>query len=366
MKDKTHHPPPSYEDVIEGLAEGVVVVGTDLKVSVFNQSAEKIFETSRQLVLGRPAHEVFAKNQRLIEMLKNTLDEGKLFAEYEEKIHRRFSGPVPAGITTSHVFDANGALIGAAALVKDMTGIKSLESGTLRKERLAYIGTFAASLAHEIRNPLSGIKGAAQLLSKRTKDHVLSEYAAIVVKEAERLDSIVKNMLDFARPARLLRKDINIHKVLDSVASVVQDGLAPEALQRFYDPSLPPVFGDEGQLRQVFLNLMKNAKEAVPRHGRIEIVTRMVTDFHIVEAGSKRGKMASIEIRDNGCGIKDQDLEKVFTPFFTTKPKGSGLGMAISLKIVRDHGGIVRIESAVGKGTSVIVYLPVADAGKGA
>lgn len=354
----------SYEEIVENLAEGVIAVDLGMKVIVFNQSAEKMTEVSRALVIGRDLLEVFNKDVRLLEMLEKTIREGKLFAEYEERIHRRMSPPLPVAVTTSRIFDNEGELTGAAAVIKDLSGIKSLEAGSLRKERLAYIGTFAANLAHEIKNPLSGIKGAAELLKRKTKGADTGEYASIIVKEADRLDAILNGMLDFSRPSRLIRKPFNIHKVLDSVVFLLQEGLRAESVRKEYDPSLPPVYGDEGQLTQVFLNLLKNAKEAIPSEGTIQIVTRMITEFHLVDEGSKSGKMASVEIKDNGVGIRAEDVEKIFTPFFTTKPKGTGLGMAISLKIIKEHGGLLKIASAPGRGTSVAVFLPIAGEGQ--
>lgn len=353
--------PFTHEDILENLAEGVIGVDPGMKVLIFNQSAEKMCEVSRAMVLGRSIGDVFQRDARLVEMLSETLGVGRLFAEYEEKLTRRFSPPLPVAITTSQVFDSEGKLTGAVALVKDLSGIKSLEAGSLRKERLAYIGTFAANLVHEIKNPLSGIRGAAQLLSRKVKDEKLTAYTDIIIRETDRLDGTLKEMLDFARPARLVKKEINIHRVLDSVAFLMGQGLPPDTIKREYDPSLPPLYGDEGQLTQVFMNLVKNAKEAIGGDGSIQIATRMITEFHLVDAGSQKGKMASVEVRDNGCGIKEADLENVFTPFFTTKHKGSGLGMAITLKIVKEHGGLIKIDSAPGAGTTVAVYLPVAD-----
>lgn len=353
---------PSIEDILENLPDGVIAVGPDLRIRAFNQTAEKIVEVSRGLVLGKPLSDVFKKDTRLVEMLTKTLTEGRLFAEYEEKIHRRFSGPLPVGITTSQIFDAGGNLSGAVALLKDLSGIKTLEAESLRKDRLAYIGTFAASLAHEIKNPLSGIRGAAQLLSKKVKEESLREYMEVIMKEADRLNGILNGMLDFARPARLNKKDVNIHKVLDSVLLILEEGLLPATFIKEYDPSLPPVSADENQLTQVFMNLIKNAKEAIPKAGgRVHVITRMITEFHLVEEGSAGGKMVAIEVKDNGCGIKPEDLEKVFTPFFTTKHKGSGLGMPISLKIIKEHGGHLKVDSAPGRGTAVSVYLPLAE-----
>ncbi|MBI5901936.1 MAG: PAS domain-containing protein [Deltaproteobacteria bacterium] len=351
----------SIEDILENLAEGVVAIDLDMDVRVFNQSAEKITETSRSVAIGRPLKDLFRSDPRVVEILEKTLKEGRLFAEYEVKLHRKFSGEVPVVITTSQVFDVDGVLSGAAALIKDLSGIKSIEEGSLRKERLAYIGAFASNLAHEIKNPLTGIRGAAQLLSRRVKDRDLTEYTGVIMSEADRLNIILNDLLDFARPATLNKKKINIHMVLDSVMLILREGGSTPRFIKEYDPSLPPVFGDEHQLTQVFLNLIKNAKEAISGDGAIHVLTRMITEFHLVDAGSPGGKMAAVEIRDNGCGIKGEDLERIFTPFFTTKPKGSGLGMAISLKIVKEHGGLLKIDSSPGKGTTVEVYLPIAE-----
>lgn len=355
--------PLSFEDILESLAEGVIAVGPDMRVSVFNQSAEKMTELSRSLALGKPLEACFRRNPRIIEMLRETMEKGRIFAEYEDKLWRRITGDaVPVSVTTSLVFDPEGNLRGAAALLKDLSGIKPLEASALRKERLAYIGAFAANLAHEIRNPLSGIRGAAQLLLRKAADKGLDEYMEVIIKEADRLNIILNEMLDFARPARLVKKPVNIHQVLDSVVLLLGEGTGQAAFVKSYDPSIPEVSGDENQLKQVFLNLVKNAIEAISESGIVSVSTRAITDFHLGEGGS--GRMVSIEVRDNGCGIRPEDLESVFTPFFTTKPRGSGLGMAITLKIIKEHGGHLKIDSEPGKGTSVLVYLPVEDRGR--
>ncbi len=352
----------SYEDIIESLTDGVVAVDCELRVVAFNQAAEKISEISRTLVLGRGAKEVFVRDPNLVDMLTSTISEGKLFAEYEAKLHRRLSEPLQVAITTNRIFSADGSLSGAVIIIKDLSGLKSLEAGSLRKERLAYLGTFAANIAHEIKNPLSGIRGAAQLFSRKVADDTLGEYTDIIIKEVDRLDRIVGEMLNFTKPSKITKKALNIHKILDSVIFLSTEGIGADSFIKEYDPSLPELSGDEGQLTQVFLNLIKNAKEALRKGDAITVVTRMVTEFHMMEKGSMDsggGKMAAIEIRDNGKGIAPEDLEKIFIPFFTTKAKGSGLGMAICLKIIKEHGGLIRVDSTPGVQTTVTVCLPV-------
>ncbi len=347
----------THEDILDNLALGVIVVDRGMRVVFFNQSAEKIFGISRSGVLSRDAGEAF-KGSRIAELLKHALSEARLFTDCEDEVRTRFSASLPVLITTSVIFDGNGAVTGASALVKDISGIKSIEEGTLRKERLQYLGTFAANIAHEIRNPLSGIRGAAQLLKMKPRNDSLEQYADVIIGETDRLNGIVNEMLGFARPARLKLKEVNIHKVLDEVLMLASEGHDDDAFIREYDPSLPCILGDEGQLKQVFLNIFRNSVESCARTPKVRIITRMPSDVHVVEQAG--AKMVAIEVTDNGSGIKKEDLEKVFTPFFTTKKKGSGLGLSISLKIIKEHRGFLNIDSQPGRGTSVKIYLPVA------
>ncbi|MBI5875724.1 MAG: PAS domain-containing sensor histidine kinase, partial [Deltaproteobacteria bacterium] len=301
------------------------------------------------------------------DMLEKTLKQGKLFIEHENIISQRMGGGMeamaPVGVTTSTVLDANGEIIGAVALLRDLSSIKSITEESIRKDRLAFLGTFAAGVAHAVKNPLGGIRGAAQLLSRKVKETGLIEYTDIIIREVDRLNRILEEVLDFANPRKINPKPLNIHEVLDTVILLggAMTGEKAAHLIKSYDPSLPPVVGDKEHLTQVFLNLIKNSIEAVDKTGEIMVNTRILTDFHLVEEGYKAAQMASIEIKDNGCGISKHDMEKLFTPFFTTKAKGSGLGLALSFRIIKEHGGFFRIESDKGKGTVVSIFLPIAE-----
>ena len=369
-KNPQHIPSPSYEDIIDNLDYGVVCVDTSLVVTVFNHSAEKMVGVSRSQAIGHETTEVFKNDPWFTDLLKRTLTDGKIFSDCEGMLKRRLPPPQPVGVTTSRVFTPEGDLSGAVALVKDITGIKALEEKSERKERLAYIGAIATNLAHEVKNPLSGIKGSAQLLERRLDDDSLKEFTGIIVKESDRLDSIVRDMLDFARPRTIKKQEVNIHKVLDDVLGLIsieggeakeETGGTPVKMLKEYDPSLPPVIGDEDRLKQVFLNLIKNAREALTgAAGEVRVSTRMVTDFHISHEGSGSAKFVSIDVTDSGCGIPRENLEKIFTPFFTTKSGGSGLGMAISYRIIKEHEGYLKVDSEPKRGTRVSVYLPIA------
>jgi two-component system nitrogen regulation sensor histidine kinase GlnL len=358
-----------YENIVECLNEGVIGVDTWLTITVYNQAAERISGLSRSLTIGKQLSDIFRKDAWLINILEKTLKEGKIFIEHENIISQRMGGTVPVNLTTSNVLDQNGEVIGAVALLRDISSIKSIKEESVRKDRLAFLGTFVAGIAHEIKNPLGGIRGAAQLLSRRVKEKGLTEYTDVVVREVDRLNRILEDILDFANPRKINPLPTNIHEILDTVI-LLGNTMAQEKsihIIKGYDPSLPPVLGDKEQLIQVFLNIIKNSIEAVGKGGEVTVNTRMLTDFHLVEgreadlhSAHKAAKMASIEIRDNGCGISEKNMEKIFTPFFTTKAKGSGLGLAFCFRIVKEHGGFFRIESSTDKGTTVSVFLPIA------
>jgi two-component system nitrogen regulation sensor histidine kinase GlnL len=233
-----------------------------------------------------------------------------------------------------------------------------------RADRLATMGTLAAGLAHEIRNPLGGIKGAAQLL-RRSLDgpSQLREYTDIMIREVDRVNQLIEQLLDLSGPARLTLAPINIHQLLDDVLLLEGQTVNAEntAIRKIFDPSLPPIRGDRARLTQVFLNIVKNAFQAMERGGTLTITTRLETDFHIREQGTARNRLIWVDIADEGTGIREADLPHIFSPFFTTKNNGSGLGLATSYGIVKEHGGLIRVESQEGKGTVFKVSLVVAE-----
>ncbi len=373
-----------YEDIMDSLMGGLVYVDLSMKIQVFNQMAERISGRSRKKALGRPLDKVFSFDPWFVALMVDTLSGKKVFIDQGGRLHRSFGDPLSVSVTTGLVHDDEGRVKGALAFIRDLgSGGKSLEGLSPKGGMLSGMGFFAARLVHEIRNPLGGIRAAAQLLSKKAKGAGLSDYTDIIIRETDRLDAMLMEVAALTAPRRGAKKEINIHRLLDSVIFLITGENPGLAVRREYDPSLPPVIGDEGALVQVFLNLMKNAREALPADGGgvITVGTRIITDFHIsgamrdgagVTEGAGEGapvrrgaRMAAVEIRDNGCGIPADDLENIFTPFFTTKKGGSGLGMPVTLKIVREQGGYLNLESEPGKGTRVRVYLPIAPSSAG-
>ncbi|MEK7841592.1 MAG: histidine kinase dimerization/phospho-acceptor domain-containing protein, partial [Deltaproteobacteria bacterium] len=251
------------ENIIEYLGEGVIGIDTGKLITVYNQAAERVSGLSRALTIGRPLKEIFSKDTWLVDMLEKTLKQGKVFIEHENIISQRLGGMAPVRVTTSTVLDSNGVIIGAVALLRDLSGIKSIKEESVRKDRLAFLGTFAAGIAHEVKNPLGGIRGAAQLLSRKVQEKGLTDYTEIIIREVDRLNNILEEVLDFANPRKIKPLPINIHEVLDMVIllgnTTIEYKDKAAHLIKNYDPSLPQILGDKEHLIQVFLNLIKNS-----------------------------------------------------------------------------------------------------------
>ena len=231
------------------------------------------------------------------------------------------------------------------------------------RDRLAAIGEMAAGLAHEIRNPLGAIKGAAQLIVDQdgqpiTKAADIAEWLHVIVEEVDRLNNVVTQFLDYARPSKsdsIELGPIDINDVVQRTAALLEtyESAAEIALEVRLDELIPPVAGDPEQLRQVFLNLGLNALQALEPGGTLEIVTTRRRRSRL-----GYGSFAEIRFRDTGVGIPPDAIPNLFIPFFTTKQRGTGLGLAISQRIVTQHGGTIEVRSSPGMGSTFSVFLP--------
>lgn len=356
----------SWENILTSLEDGVIVVGHNGKLSYFNQAAEILTDLSASQVLQQPYARVFKKNPWLTGMVKKSQPPEQSGARGEGDLVTQWGRQVPVSLTVSPLQDRYGGSLGSIVLLRDLTHRKELEEDLKRADRLAMLGTLAAGLAHEIRNPLGGIKGAAQLLRREAyRDPSIAQHTDIVIREVDRVNLLIEQLLDLSRPSQLNLGPLNIHELLDDVL-LLESRSVPEpavVVKKHYDPSLPPIQGDQAQLTQVFLNLVKNGFQAINGRGCLTITTRIETDFHIREQGKERGKFIWVDIEDDGPGIKEENLPHIFSPFFTTKNNGTGLGLAICYRIIKEHGGLIRVESREGQGAAFRVSLLVADRG---
>ena len=352
-----------YGRILENIDRAVIAFNQAGRITLFNPAAETLIERSSRQMIGRKYQDLFKGQETLLYLIKVALDEGRPITDDEGLyLHRSNSAPLFVNAYAAPIYANQGDQDGAVMIIRDLSQIKELEGTLRRADRLSMLDTLAAGLAHEIKNPLGGIKGAAQLLSMElTEESPLQDYTHIMVKEVERINFIIEELMDLGNPRPPEIGDVDLTRVLDDIL-LLQREAAPDQNIKFIlklDPSIPPVQGDEGLLTRLFLNLIKNAREAIPHEGEVLIETRIASNYHITGPGRRSSPMVDITISDTGCGIAQEELDRIFTPYFTTKSKGSGLGLAISQKIIEDHYGLLKIESSPGKGTTMIVSLPL-------
>jgi len=241
---------------------------------------------------------------------------------------------------------------GQVLLISNLTELKLLEKEMRENERLAAVGRMAAAVAHEVRNPLSSIKGLALLLKgKFAADSRESETAGLLIHEVERINRTVSELLSFARPASLALKKVSLRDILDENIRLISSDAQSSKIEisLVADVNLKPVLGDEDRLNQVFINILLNAVQSMEKGGSLKVRAH----------NSEKGDTVVVTIQDTGCGIAQENMVQLFYPYFTTKPGGTGIGLAISQKIVSDHKGSIKVDSTPGHGTTVAVELPV-------
>jgi len=347
--------------VLASIEDGVIVVDRTGTITDLNPAAEQLIGVSAPQAVGTETGRLFHRSAWVTELVRGTLREGAARRRGDGPLVSR-GGEVPVSAACAPMLDEGGAVTGAVLVLHDLTLQQTLEVTTHRADRLASLGTVASGLAHEIRNPLGGIKGAAQLLRGALHDAELLRCADIIIREVERLDGLVEQLHELATPPRLQLESINIHRVLTDVLSLERQSPAWGGLllRTAFDPSLPAVRGDRAQLTQVFLNLVKNAVEALGGAGELAVSTRLDARFQI-RRGSERAHCLSVLIEDSGPGIPEEHQQQLFSPFFSTKPRGSGLGLALCHRIVTEHGGTIGYQPRPGGGASFQVTLPASE-----
>jgi len=353
-----------YEALLAGLPDAVVGVDDALRVMLWNPAAEALLARSARRTVGRALKEIFPPDTSLVRHLTDTLATGESRSESGAVIEGGDGRPVHVSIVTAPLA-RRGDVEAAVAVIRDITRLHQLEAEVRRGETLAAAGQIAMGLAHEIRNPLGAIRGAVQLMRRELGDDArLGEYTDVLLKEVDRVNRIIEMLLDIGRPVTLRAVPLNVHQLLERVALLAEEMAGQRGVQilRRYDPSLPPIMADEDRILQVFHNLVRNAIEAMEGGGRLTLVTRLSMDplFTKVDLGHGQRSMAEIQVIDDGQGIPKSVRARLFTPFFTTKDKGLGLGLALCHRIVEEHRGAIQVASEAGKGTTVSCFLPIA------
>ncbi len=335
--------------LISSMPVGLIATDNRGKIILYNRSSQEFTGITEKQAMGSDAV-VFQNIPEISEAFRSS--GGSEVSGYLREVHVQNEAGASHTLQLNRlsIVDREKRPLGTLLLMQDLSQVKKLEEELRRNERLAALGKMAAGVAHELRNPLSSIKGLALVLRSRFNEaNQDRETADILVQEVERLNRSISELLDYARPQSLQKKAVDIRELLHKAVSLIRiDAEAAGVnLTSSFQANLPTVQADEDKLTQVFLNLLINAIQAMDEEGGKLNVQVGATD-----------RKVEIVVTDTGCGISKEDLSHVFDPYFTTKPAGTGLGMAMSAKIIEEHGGEISLRSKVGQGTTVVVEIP--------
>lgn len=338
--------------LVSSLPIGLIATDSSDVIQVYNDSAKELIGFAAEKVIGgRPQ---ICLPTKMARMFSGREMDGQVERQTEIQLTLPLEKDKTLQLASMVVLDDSGGFAGEVLLIRDLTTVKRLEKELRRSERLAALGKMAAGVAHELRNPLSSIKGLAVVLkSNFSPAGKEAKTADILVKEVERLNRAIGELLDYAKPAQLKRERASVTEIIEKTVSLVQVDAESFGitLRLKMDDDLPQVMLDQDKMNQVFLNLFLNAIQAMENGGELLVATE------------HDARKITITVRDNGVGIVPENLSRVFDPYFTTKNDGTGLGLAMSAKIVEEHGGWMELSSVAGSYTEVRLILPLNEDG---
>jgi len=345
--------------ILEALPNAILSIHPDNRIADANGAAEAFFEMGKPSLIGASLERLLPFGSCLLTQIAQVRERGAAINEYKVELGRFSAGDRRVDVHCAPLPHSDG---GVLVVLQERTIADKIDRQLTHRGAARSVSALAAMLAHEIKNPLSGIRGAAQLLEPALGDEDRA-LTRLICEETDRIVRLVDRMEIFSDQRPLKREKINIHSVLDHVKQVARSGFGRHI--RFvedYDPSLPALAGDRDQLVQVFLNLVKNAAEAIgdaPK-GEIKLSTAFRPGVSLRALGQARpvGLPLEFRVRDNGPGVSEEIAANLFDPFVTTKASGTGLGLALVAKIVNDHGGVIECESHPGK-TCFRILMPM-------
>ncbi len=345
------------ENIFESISDYLYVTDINFTVRKVNKAVVELLNRPVDEIVGKSSFEVF---KDVSEQWSLCPYKREIKGTVTQELHDPKTGKAYL-VSCSPVQDnKTKEVVGAVHLIKDITEMKVLREKVASAQRMAALGEMAAKVAHEIRNPLLSIGGFARRLEKRL-DGDLKEHAKIIVGEVQRLEGILNDTLSFVKGARLDRKKVDINELIDNIINLLEPAVYDRGNALIKEVEYPvEAFIDHDRIKEAILNIVTNANQATD-NGSIIIrayIGKIYSESDLFgDRTEKRGVI--IEVEDNGCGIKEEDIDRVFDPFFTTRPTGTGLGLSITKRIIEEHGGKIEVESDWGKGTKFKIYLPL-------
>ncbi len=335
------------KNIFESIADMVFFTDKDFTIKRINRAVADRVGKPEEEIIGRKCYEVFHGKDKPWEMCPHLKTINSKKPAVEEIEDPYFGGTFV--LSNSPIFDPLGNFIGTVHISRDVTELHALKEKVAHSERMAVLGELAAVVAHEIKKPLVSIGGFARRLEKKLTDDT-SEYAKIIVNEVSRLENILKEILGFAKGSKLIKSSVNINELIKDtidfiILEIEMDKRENTLIKELSESPIMTVI-DHEKIKEAILNLITNANDAT-EGGTITVKTW------------QEGNEAVIEISDTGCGIKQEELKNIFTPFYTTRSGGTGLGLAITRRIIEEHNGKIEVESAWGCGSAFRIYLPL-------
>lgn len=337
--------------IVFNLDSGLLTLNNEGRIRVFNRYAAELAGITQEDAYDRPLADIFP-GIASSEGVQSIMQKGEV--EYRGSL----GNAMILGFKTAPLFDKEGNSTGVIVALHDITRMKRMEAELKRADRLAAIGELSARIAHEIRNPLASISGSVQLIAQGERvapnDKKLLE---IVLRETDRLNGLIKDFLAYARPTQPFKVPILLKQFMSNltVLLLTDPRFANVEISNDYRDDVT-IEADRDQFQQVFWNLLVNAAEAMPSGGTIRIGAEVLADE---DMGIHLGNVVRISVSDVGNGMTNEEIKRVFEPFYTTKPGGTGLGLATVYRIVESHAGIIHVDSTVGNGTAFTIYLPI-------
>ena len=356
------------ESIIQSMGSGLITLNLERKITSFNNSAEEILGYRQSEIIGKYLDEIFPEeaSNRLIQTndsdFRSPLDR-------EMELTRKDGSKIFIGYSVSSRIDNHNLKVGTIISFRDISQIKQMQMEVVRMDRLASMGVLASGIAHEVRNPLAGIKTMAQTLEEEMeRKDARREYLTRIISQVNRLDELLKSLFSFAKPQQLVRKYQRLQDIIKEVDVLFEERFKKKGIKytKEFQPNLPKVHVDFHQIQQVFINLFLNSLDAMKKGGKFIISAQAVKTVIYPRDRRKKAFVSQkkesiyveVIVKDSGTGISPEDKKAIFDPFFTTKPQGTGLGLSIVYRIIEEHQGEIRFDSELGKGTEFTLLLP--------
>ena len=345
------------ESMIQSIGSGILIARINDAITYINRAGERMLGYSRNELIGKSFSSLGLREKQGV--VRSLLDNPEDLDTRKEGWMRKKEGvEFPVGYTINNHLNVRGEMIGKIVIFRDLTNIYKIQEEILRMDRLVSLGKLSSGIAHELRNPLAGIKTTSQALSEEmSEDDPRREYLTRITKEIDRLNDLLRTFFSFAKPQKLNLMPCHVKDIIDEIIPFLIKEIADKGIRfvETYHPDLPKVRVDRSQMHQVFLNLFLNGIQAMPNGGELRIE---VTPLNSTPGDGHKQNFIKVVIADTGRGIPPHLIHRIFDPFFTTKPRGIGLGLSIAYQIINKHGGTINVESKWEKGTSFVIHFP--------